>query len=95
MRTVIITGAGGLIGSEAVEFFCKKAERVVGIDNNARSYFFGPKGDTADVSNHLSEKYSNYYIADYDIRDQPRLETLFNHYNNSIDLIIHLSLIHI
>ena len=30
MKTVIVTGAGGLIGSESVEFFCDKGFNVVG-----------------------------------------------------------------
>ena len=39
MKTVIVTGAGGLIGSESVEFFCDKGFNVVGIDNDKRAYF--------------------------------------------------------
>ena len=43
---VLVTGSGGLIGSEATEFFLKKSDtKVVGIDNNSRREFFGPKGE--------------------------------------------------
>ena len=41
MSTIIITGSSGLVGSESVEFFCKKGFDVIGIDNNFRSFFFG------------------------------------------------------
>ena len=41
MSIIIITGSGGLIGSEAVKFFSKKFRKVIGIDNDMRSYFFG------------------------------------------------------
>ena len=41
MKILIITGSGGLIGSEAVNFFHKKYDKVIGIDNNQRSKFFG------------------------------------------------------
>ena len=46
MSVVIITGSSGLVGSESVEFFCKKGFDVVGIDNNLRNYFFGKDGST-------------------------------------------------
>ena len=40
MSTIIITGSSGLVGSESVDFFCKKGFDVIGIDNNLRSFFF-------------------------------------------------------
>ena len=43
---ILVTGAGGLIGSEAVKFFSKKY-KVFGIDNNMRQIFFGPPGNVA------------------------------------------------
>jgi CDP-paratose 2-epimerase len=47
MKVVFVTGSAGLIGSEAVRFFSKKADLVVGIDNDMRSYFFGKDASTA------------------------------------------------
>ena len=41
MRTVIVTGSAGLIGSEAVKRFANEGRRVVGIDNDMRAQFFG------------------------------------------------------
>ena len=41
MSLVIITGSSGLVGSESVDFFCKKGFDVIGIDNNLRKFFFG------------------------------------------------------
>jgi NAD(P)-dependent dehydrogenase (short-subunit alcohol dehydrogenase family) len=41
MRTVIITGSAGLIGSEAVKRFAKDGMCAVGIDNDMRAKFFG------------------------------------------------------
>ena len=41
MSIVIISGSGGLVGSESVKFFSKKFSKVIGIDNDMRSYFFG------------------------------------------------------
>lgn len=42
----LITGSGGLIGSEAAKFFAEKGFEIVGIDNNMRSYFFGEEAST-------------------------------------------------
>ena len=44
---VFVSGSSGLIGSEIVAFFDRRARRVVGIDNNMRADFFGRDGDTS------------------------------------------------
>ena len=43
MPTAIITGAAGIVGAEAVRFFASREFQVVGIDNDQRSVFWGPK----------------------------------------------------
>jgi CDP-paratose 2-epimerase len=46
MRTIIVTGSAGLIGSETVRRFAKEGARVVGIDNDMRARFFGKEAST-------------------------------------------------
>ena len=46
MSIALITGSNGLVGSESVNFFCKKGFDVVGIDNDLRKFFFGKDGTT-------------------------------------------------
>src|SRR5690349_24730375 len=41
MKTILVTGSSGLIGSEAVEHFDRQDHRVIGVDNNMRQVFFG------------------------------------------------------
>jgi CDP-paratose 2-epimerase len=48
MKTVIVTGSAGLVGSEAVRQFAALGYAIVGIDNNFRRYYFGPDGSTLD-----------------------------------------------
>ena len=48
---LIITGSTGLIGFSASEYFLSKNERIIGIDNDLRAYFFGKIG-----SNNWKEK---------------------------------------
>jgi len=47
MSVAIVTGSGGLIGSETVAFFAEAGMDVVGIDNDMRRYFFGEEASTA------------------------------------------------
>ena len=90
MKIVLITGSAGLIGSEAVRFFCDKGYTVVGIDNNMRQTFFGEDASTDWNRQRLSSLYQDKYIHhDIDIRDQEKIEELFQHYNTDISLIIH------
>ena len=41
MKKILVTGAGGLIGSEVVRHFVQMNIEVIGIDNNMRADFFG------------------------------------------------------
>lgn len=89
MKIVIITGSGGLVGSEAVSFFADKFDLVVGIDNNLREYFFGVSASTEWNVEKIRHKYVNYQHCSFDIRDYFSLERLFEKYNSDISLIIH------
>ena len=46
MKSVVVTGASGLIGSECFAYFDQIGWYVHGIDNNMRMVSFGPDGDT-------------------------------------------------
>ena len=89
MKIALITGSGGLIGSEAVSFFADKFDLVIGIDNNLRQYFFGKEASTDWNRNRLAEKFSNYKDYSVDIRSYSDLETIFKKYGSDISLIIH------
>ena len=60
MSVCIVTGAAGLIGSEAVSFFSDKFDTIVGIDNNFREYFFGEESTTIWNRNRLTNEFDNY-----------------------------------
>ena len=89
MSVVIITGSSGLVGSESVEFFCKKGFDVVGIDNNLRNHFFGKDGSTIWVKKKLLNKYKNFKSNNIDIRNFNSIEKIFKKYKKNISLIIH------
>ena len=89
MSIAIITGSSGLIGSDAVNFFCEKGFDVIGIDNNLRKFFFGNEGSTLDVKKKLISKNKNFKSFNIDIRNYLGLEKIFKKYKKNISLIIH------
>ncbi|MDR3297440.1 MAG: NAD-dependent epimerase/dehydratase family protein [Prevotellaceae bacterium] len=89
MKIAIVTGAAGLIGSEAVRFFAKKMDLVVGIDNNMRAYFFGDEASTAWNEKRLEEQVPSYRHVAADIRDFAAVEKVFRQYGNDIALVVH------
>lgn len=89
MKVALITGSNGLIGGESVEFFHDKFDKIIGIDNNLRSYFFGIDGSTIWNKNRLEEKFENLQTEEIDIRDYSALEAVFSKYSTDISLIVH------
>jgi CDP-paratose 2-epimerase len=87
MKTILVTGSSGLIGSEAVEHFDAQGHRVTGIDNNMRQVFFGAQGDTTWNLDRLKRSTKQFQHANIDIRDRNALGELFK--NNRFDLIVH------
>jgi CDP-paratose 2-epimerase len=89
MKIAIITGSSGLIGSESVKFFADKFDKIIGIDNNQRAYFFGSEASTEGTKSKLIETVGNYEHENIDIRNVSELEKLFKYYNSDISLIVH------
>ena len=89
MSIVIITGANGLLGSEALSFFSKKKYKVIGIDNNLRKFFFGEDGSTSWIKRKIIRENKNYIHHNIDIRNSQALDKLFKRYKSNISLIIH------
>ncbi|MDP6682971.1 MAG: NAD-dependent epimerase/dehydratase family protein [Desulfobacterales bacterium] len=89
MNVALITGSGGLIGSEAAHFFAKKDFKIIGVDNDMRKYFFGREASTAWNVAILKESIEEYQHLNEDIRDAKAMETLFRKYNSDIRIIIH------
>ncbi len=89
MAVVMVTGSAGLVGSEAVHFYCKRGDTVVGIDNDMRKYFFGEDGSTRWNRDSLMSDYKNYIHHDVDIRDQKAIDAIFRKYSTDLKLILH------
>ena len=96
-KAAIVTGSNGLIGSQTVSFLIDKGYYVVGIDNDMRSYFFGPDASTKDSENSMKWQYGeNFNPLTIDIRDYETLECVFNGFKQDadaglidLDMIVH------
>lgn len=89
MRSVIVTGSAGLIGSETVKRFARDGFRVIGIDNDMRAEFFGPEASTAKTRDALLKTVSGYEHHSIDIRDAARIDELFKHNAGALAAIVH------
>ena len=57
MSIALITGSCGLVGSESAYFFSKKGFDILGIDNNARKFFFGKDGDISWIKKKIKKRF--------------------------------------
>jgi CDP-paratose 2-epimerase len=85
----IVSGAAGLVGSEAVRHFAALGLQVVGIDNNMRAQFFGAEAATTHMRERLLRELPGYVHHDVDIRDEASMHAIFRRYGRDIALVIH------
>lgn len=87
---MIVTGSGGLIGSQAVRHFASHGFEVIGMDNDMRSYFFGPTASTALTSERLTEELDGaFHALELDIRDAEGVERVFARHASRIEAVVH------
>jgi CDP-paratose 2-epimerase len=89
MSIAIVTGSGGLIGSEAVRHFASLGMDVIGIDNDMRAVFFGEEASTSRTSADLRATVPNFSHETINIRDTGALDRLFRRHGNEIVLVVH------
>ena len=89
MKIALITGSCGLVGSESSIFFSKKGFQILGIDNNARKFFFGKDGDISREKKNLQKNIKNYNHLNIDIVNYQSLKKIFKKYKKKIKVIIH------
>ena len=86
----IVTGSGGLIGSESVIHFAERGYTVVGLENDMRAQFFGAEASTRRMSEVLAERLPDSFIhEEIDIRDGEGVKRIFAKHAGSIEVIVH------
>jgi len=87
MKKFLVTGSGGLVGSEVVNYFAELGYNVFGVDNNMRADFFGPAGDTRWNQHRLEALYPNFKHYELDLRDRKAILLLVESLRP--DVIVH------
>ena len=85
MKTYLVTGGAGFIGSSLSERLVKEGNKVVAIDNFCN--FYNPKIKENNVKELI--KNSNFKLYRNDIRDKEAVKKIFE--ENSIDIVMHLA----
>ena len=89
MPTAIVTGSGGLVGSESVRHFVQAGYDIIGLENNMRAVFFGPSASTAHTTERLQRDYRNSFRSlGIDIRDADAVARVFAAAPD-LELVIH------
>ena len=83
----LVTGSGGLIGSECVRFLCEEGWDVAGIDNDMRRSFFGEQASTRPNVERLVYELPAYRHHGLDIRDREGIRGIVK--SERPDFIIH------
>jgi CDP-paratose 2-epimerase len=90
MSVVLVTGSGGLVGSEAARHFAGVGHDIVGVDNDMRRTFFGEEASTAwnveRLRRELGPRYRHHAL---DIRDRAAILDLFSAFGDDVALIVH------
>jgi CDP-paratose 2-epimerase len=90
MATAIVTGSGGLIGSESVAHFVTRGFDVIGLENDTRAQLFGADASTAHTTASLLERFAGSFRSlELDIRDREAVERVFAERAGQIELVIH------
>jgi CDP-paratose 2-epimerase len=81
---VLITGAGGLVGATAVEYFMRKGDHVIALENGMRKKLLGDDGDTLRNISILRRMYPQLEHMYCDVRSAEAAEVA-----TQVDSIIH------
>ena len=89
MALAIVTGSGGLVGSDSVRRLVESGWEVVGLENDMRARFFGPEASTAHVTQELIDAYPEFHAIEADIRDADSVNRVFRENAPKLELVIH------
>src|SRR5215213_11217443 len=89
MALAIVTGSGGLVGSDSVRRLVESGWEVIGLENDMRARFFGPEASTAHVTEELVAANPEFTAIDADIRDRDAVQQLFEENSSRLELVVH------
>ncbi len=83
---ILITGAAGMIGSHAAEFYARLGWEVIAYDNLMRSTLFGSKKESVEYNWTYLERYPQIKRIVADVRDMAALQQAIA---DGVDAVIH------
>ena len=90
MPKAIVTGSGGLIGSESAAHLVEAGYDVIGIENDIRAALFGPEASTAHVTERLSRELSRVPQPSTSTSATPTASSrVFAEGGEEIELVVH------
>jgi CDP-paratose 2-epimerase len=89
VAVAVVSGSGGLVGSECVGRLVESGWDVIGLECDLRAEFFGPEASTAPVSSALVERYDEFRWLEADIRDAEAVDAAFSREGSRIELVVH------
>jgi CDP-paratose 2-epimerase len=89
MPTAIVTGSGGLIGSESARRLAEEGYDVIGVENDTRATLFGAEASTSHVTERLKRDLESFRSLDLDIRDVAGIERIFSESGKAIEIVVH------
>lgn len=85
MKTILITGCAGFVGSHVAEQLLKRGDKVIGIDEVNDYYNLEQKEENLNILN----KYENFSFHKFDLADFDKLKQTFE--NETLEYIGHLA----
>jgi CDP-paratose 2-epimerase len=85
----IVTGSGGLIGSEAVGHLAERGFDVIGLENDMRAQFFGQEASTSHTTKRLLDAYETFRSLELDIRDADAVARVIAEAAPQLEILIH------
>jgi UDP-glucuronate 4-epimerase len=85
MKTVLITGCAGFIGSNFCEYLLNKNYKVVGVDNF--NDYYSPKLKRYNIKDF--QEHPNFYLIEEDLVNYSKIEEIFK--NVKFDAVVHLA----
>ncbi len=89
MPLAIVTGSGGLVGSDSVRRLVESGWEVIGLENDMRARFFGAEASTAHVTAELVRSYPEFRGIDADVRNRDAVLRVFEQNASGLELVIH------
>jgi CDP-paratose 2-epimerase len=90
VAVALVTGSGGLVGSESVSYLVEAGFDVIGIDNDLRASFFGASASTRPQTERLEATYPDAFRSlEIDIRAGEEIDRVFAAQAGKLELVIH------